>query len=75
MGDLAYAVLRRQLAVLREKEPGTRLGEDPEELHVMRVATRRLRAALSLFADVLPARAAGVPRGAGLAGPPARRST
>ena len=57
MGDLAYAVLRRQLAVLREKEPGTRLGEDPEELHDMRVATRRLRAALSLFADVLPARA------------------
>jgi CHAD domain-containing protein len=57
MGDLAYAVLRRQLAVVREKEPGTRLGEDPEELHDMRVATRRLRAALALFADVLPVRA------------------
>jgi triphosphatase len=57
MGDLAFAVLRRQLAVLRAKEPGTRLGEDPEELHDMRVATRRLRAALSLFAGVLPARA------------------
>ena len=61
MGDLAYAVLRRQLAVLRDKEPGTRLGEDPEELHVMRVATRRLRAALSLFADVLPVAGPGVP--------------
>ena len=57
MGELAFAVLRRQLAVLRAKEPGTRLGEDPEELHDMRVATRRLRAALSLFADVLPVRA------------------
>ncbi len=57
MGDLAYAVLRRQLAVLRAKEPGTRLGEDPEELHDMRVATRRLRAALDLFVDVLPVRA------------------
>ncbi len=57
MGQLAYAVLRRQLAVLREKEPGTRLGEDPEELHDMRVATRRLRAALDLFTDVLPVRA------------------
>ena len=57
MGELAFAVLRRQLAVLRDKEPGTRLGEDPEELHDMRVATRRLRAALSLFADVLPVRA------------------
>ena len=51
MGELAYAVLRRQLAVLRDKEPGTRLGEDPEELHDMRVATRRLRAALALFAE------------------------
>ncbi len=57
MGDLAFAVLRRQLAVLRAKEPGTRLGEDPEELHDMRVATRRLRAALSLFEAVLPVRA------------------
>ena len=58
LGELAYAVLRRQLAVLRAKEPGTRLGEDPEELHDMRVATRRLRAALDLFAEVLPVRAA-----------------
>jgi CHAD domain-containing protein len=56
-GDLAYAVLRRQVAVLRAKEPGTRLGEDSEELHDMRVATRRLRAALDLFVDVLPVRA------------------
>jgi CHAD domain-containing protein len=57
MGELAFAVVRRQFAALRAKEPGTRLGEDPEELHDMRVATRRLRAALSLFADVLPVRA------------------
>ena len=56
MGELAFAVLRRQLGVVRAKEPGTRLGEDPEELHDMRVATRRLRAALSLFAGVLPVR-------------------
>jgi triphosphatase len=57
MGELAFAVLRRQLAVVQDKEPGTRLGEDPEELHDMRVATRRLRAALSLFEGVLPIRA------------------
>jgi len=57
MGELAYAVLRRQLTVVRDKEPGTRLGEDPEELHDMRVATRRMRAALALFAGVLPVRA------------------
>ena len=57
MGEVAFAVLRRQLAVLGAKEPGTRLGEDPEELHDMRVATRRMRAALSLFEGVLPVRA------------------
>src|SRR5262249_19378386 len=37
---------------------GTRLGDDIEELHAMRVASRRLRAAISLFADALPAGAA-----------------
>jgi CHAD domain-containing protein len=30
-------------------EPGTRLGQDSEELHDMRVATRRLRAAFAVF--------------------------
>jgi len=32
-------------------EEGTRLGEDIEELHDMRVATRRMRAAFEVFAD------------------------
>jgi CHAD domain-containing protein len=32
-------------------ERGTRLGEDIEELHDMRVATRRMRAAIKIFAD------------------------
>ena len=73
MGELAFAVLRRQLGVVRAKEPGTRLGEDPEELHDMRVATRRLRAALSLFAGVLPVRAQVFRAGARLVGTPARR--
>ena len=68
LGQLAYAVLRRQLAVLRAKEPGTRLGEDPEELHDMRVATRRLRAALDLFAEVLPIRGRHFRGELGLAG-------
>ena len=54
IGVVAIAALRRQFAALRAREPGTRLGDDIEELHDMRVATRRLRAALSLFADVLP---------------------
>jgi CHAD domain-containing protein len=44
VGDqLAYS-LRRQLDVLLAHDPGTRLGRDPEHLHQMRVATRRLRA-------------------------------
>lgn len=32
-------------------EPGTRAGEDIEELHDMRVATRRMRAAVRVFGD------------------------
>ena len=58
LGEVAWAVMRRQWAIFLAHEPGTRLGEDVEALHDMRVATRRLRAALSLFADGLPARAA-----------------
>ena len=57
VGDVAFAVLRRNLGVMLAHESGTRLGEDNEELHDMRVATRRMRAALSLFSDALPVRA------------------
>lgn len=57
MAQLAFAVLRRHFGQLVVHEPGTRLGEDPEDLHDMRVATRRLRAALDVFADLLPVRA------------------
>ena len=57
VGEVAFAVLRRQFAAMRAHEPGTRLGEDPEELHDMRVATRRMRAALKLFSGALPEQA------------------
>jgi CHAD domain-containing protein len=57
IGAVARAVLRRQFSAMLAHEPGTRLGDDIEELHDMRVATRRLRAALSLFSDALPATA------------------
>lgn len=57
VGQVAFAVLRRNFAVMLAHESGTRLGEDAEELHDMRVATRRMRAALSLFSDALPVRA------------------
>ena len=54
VGAVALAVLRRNLGSMLAHEAGTRLGEDIEQLHDMRVATRRLRAALALFAGVLP---------------------
>jgi len=56
-GEVAFAVLRRHFAAMLANEPGVRLGEDPEDLHDMRVATRRLRATLKLYADALPKRA------------------
>jgi triphosphatase len=55
-GEVAFAALRTDFAAVLANELGTRLGEDPEPLHDMRVAIRRLRVALKIFADVLPAR-------------------
>lgn len=40
------ALLQTQVTLLLAHDPGTRLGTDEEELHQMRVATRRLRAYL-----------------------------
>ena len=57
LGEVAFAVLRRQFAEMRSSEPGTRIGEDPEALHDMRVATRRMRAAMKVFEGALPQRA------------------
>ncbi len=57
VGELAVGIVRRDLAALLDHEPGARAGEDPEELHDMRVATRRLRAALTVFSGALPGRA------------------
>ena len=54
VGEVAFRVLRRQFAARRAHEGGTRLGDDPEELHDMRVATRRMRSALKFFEDALP---------------------
>ncbi|WP_199433957.1 CHAD domain-containing protein [Qaidamihabitans albus] len=42
-----------QLRELLAYEPGTRSGKDPEDLHQMRVATRRLRSVLKLAAPLL----------------------
>jgi triphosphatase len=56
-GELAFRVLREQFAFFLAHEPGTRIGEDPEELHDMRVAARRMRAAMKIFEMPLPVRA------------------
>lgn len=55
VGAAARKIVALQLARLRAADPGTRLGERPESLHEMRVAVRRLRAALRTFADGIPA--------------------
>jgi triphosphatase len=57
VGEVAFAVLRRQFEEMLNHEPRTRLGEDPEELHDMRVPTRRMRAAMKVFERALPERA------------------
>ena len=54
LADLARARIAQQLAALCAHEAGVRTGANPEDLHQMRVATRRLRAALRLFTSVLP---------------------
>lgn len=53
-GKLAIDVLRSQAARFLELAPGARAGRDAEAVHQMRVAARRMRAALRLFGDVLP---------------------
>jgi triphosphatase len=55
IGALAIQVLVRNADAFEEHTPGARAGEDPLHVHQMRVATRRMRAALRLFSDVLPA--------------------
>jgi triphosphatase len=52
--DLARARVEQQLAALCAHEAGVRTDDDPEKVHQMRVASRRLRAALRLFEAVLP---------------------
>lgn len=58
-GQAGFAVMRKHFAVFLANEAGTRIGEDIEALHDMRVATRRLRAAMSAFGPFLPPRTAG----------------
>jgi CHAD domain-containing protein len=50
----AERALRQRLHVLLENERGTRTGDDIEALHDMRVASRRLREALRVYAELFP---------------------
>ncbi len=53
--DHARATILDHLRAVREKEPGVRSGGDEEDLHDMRVASRRLRAAAEVFEPIFPA--------------------
>jgi CHAD domain-containing protein len=52
--DLALAELGRHLAAWQAHEPGARSGEDPEDLHQLRVTARRIDATITLFKRQLP---------------------
>jgi CHAD domain-containing protein len=53
-GEVGCSNLRRHLATWLEHEPSARLGEDPEELHELRVAGRRIETTLRVFEPYLP---------------------
>jgi triphosphatase len=59
-GELALQVMRQQATLFAEEVPQAQLGADPEHVHDARVATRRLRAALRLFEDILPESSEGL---------------
>jgi CHAD domain-containing protein len=54
IGELARAALSQHVHVLLDREEGVRDGRDIEDVHQMRVATRRLRAGLKLFGPFVP---------------------
>ncbi len=57
MAEAAIKTLRFHLDRMLEHEAGTRADDDIEDLHDMRVATRRMRAALRVFEPYLDAQA------------------
>jgi CHAD domain-containing protein len=52
--DLALSELGRHVADWQLHEPGARSGDDPEDLHRLRVTARRIDATISLFRAQLP---------------------
>jgi len=62
--QVAFLELRSQLSAWMQHEPGARLGSDPEDLHQLRIAVRRIDAVLGLFRDELPPALARARKGA-----------
>jgi CHAD domain-containing protein len=54
--DAAGRIVLTRWREMMSYRDGTLAGEDIEELHAMRVSSRRLRAAMDAFADVFPPR-------------------
>lgn len=57
LAEAGRKVLHYHFAQMLLHEPGTRLGEDIEALHDMRVATRRMRVAMEIFAPAFQEKA------------------
>jgi CHAD domain-containing protein len=51
--ELLRPYLREQYARMLAHDPGVRVGDDPEDLHQLRVATRRLRSVLGTARPIL----------------------
>lgn len=55
LNSLTARFLQAQIQTIERLEPLVRVGTDPEAIHKMRVAVRRLRAMLRPYREVLPA--------------------
>ncbi len=53
VGEIVRSALASSVARLDAHAPGARTGEDPEDVHQARVATRRLRSDLRTFASLI----------------------
>jgi CHAD domain-containing protein len=53
MPELIRNAIARSVARLLSHDPGVRLGDDPEDVHQLRVAARRLRSDLATFGPLL----------------------
>jgi len=53
---LCVSTLRNLLDAMEQETEGVKAGKDSENVHRMRVASRRIRAAMAIFEDCFPAR-------------------